>query len=482
MTSPRPLAERPREPVPRHGVTKRAADYHALIERFVALHAGRPRQRTEAWLAGKATSIGGSEVAALMGWNPYSNFGGVVGAKAGLRTWDGASVACWWGTMFEPVIERFVEVDCGTRLAGTDISVPAGAGSGLRGRHANSPDGYAVLTIYLGDPGSWRLLSTDAATQTAAAGRPRAEIIALLEFKCPYRRRPKGSIPRHYRPQVWSGLALSPIAHFGVFVDAGFRKCALWNFGPRGGYDGTYHRERKNPLWTTPIAWGLTGVYAPRLDAPRAEAPEGRLAKLNAPGMLAPPDAEALDAGASPAYEAWLLHYENFGLPLESPEEAARAGRPFGPDPIDFGDCSKGTFETMMLHLSQGGFRAEHVGPCFADGRGAPLKDDTEIGRAIAALAAAPPRHHYLLGVLPWKLFEVDYAFLERRPGFLGEVGPLIHECLDAAAQIREAADPAKEYREYLVALGAAKRGGPRTQKERSAVSDADVQSLFDAV
>ena len=451
-------------------VCERTADYHALIERFVALHAGRPRQRTEAWLARKATSIGGSEVAALMGWNPYSSFGKVVGAKAGVRTWDGASVACWWGTLFEPVIERFVEIDCGTRLAGTDISVPAPAGSGLRGRHANSPDGYAVLTLYLSDRDEWRLLATDAAARAAAAGRPQVEVVALLEFKCPFRRWPKGGVPRHYRPQVWSGLALSPVACLGVFVDAGFRKCALWSLGPQEGYDRAYHRERENPRWGAPVAWGVTGVYAPRLGAPR-----GSRAPAEVRGALA----QALGEGApaDPAYEAWHLRYAYFGLLPESPASAARG---FSPDPVDFGDCSKAAFETMMLHLSQGGFRAEHVGPCFPDGRGAPLGDDTQIGRAVEALAAAPPRGHYLLGVLPWKLLEVDYSFLERRPGFLAEVAPLVHECLGAAAQIRGAADPAGAYGEYLAARARAR--AEKGERPSAAASAADVQDLFDAV
>ena len=46
-------------------------DLEALMDKFVALHAGQAPQRSAAWLAKKATSIGGSEVAALMGFNPY---------------------------------------------------------------------------------------------------------------------------------------------------------------------------------------------------------------------------------------------------------------------------------------------------------------------------------------------------------------------------------------------------------------------------
>lgn len=463
-------------------------DYEGLLVAFVTLHAGRSRQRTGSWLLEKRFSVGGSEIAALMGWNPYNSFEQVVAAKAGVQKWDGGSVACWWGTMFESAIERFVEIDCGTRLAGTDISVPAPESSGLLGLHANSPDGYGVVSLFLNDEDEWQLLTTDAETRAAAEGRPQKRIIALLEFKCPYRRRPRGDVPKHYQPQIWSGLALSPIAHMGIFVDAVFRKCALWNLGPTAGYDRAYHLERTNPDWTTPIAWGLTGIYAPRLDAPRggnddsAAGDGGDLAAEDDDIAAFASEASTTTAAGMPvdaAYEAWLLHYKEFGIPFESAEEAARAGRPFRPDPVDFGECQKSTFETMMLHLDQGRFRAEHVGPCTADGRGAPLRTDREIGAAVDRLAANPPPHHFLLGVIPWKILEVDYVFQERRPGFLEEVGPLIRECLDMAARFREAVDPAREYYNYLADKRQAHiaAGG---KPKNSGVSVTDVQDLFD--
>ena len=438
-----------------------------LMDGFVALHKNGHRQRTAGWLAMKAGSIGGSEIAALMGHNPYSSFDDVVGSKVGARTFEG-NTACRWGTLFESAIERFVETDCGTRLAGTDISVPAPGHSGLAGRHANSPDGYGVVTLYAaegseGEP-EWRLLSTSAETRARAAGRRTKRVIALFEFKCPYRRQPKGGVPRHYKPQIWSGLALSPVAHLGIFVDAAFRKCALWSLGPGTGYDRTYHLEARVDRWTTPVAWGITGVYAPRLDAPRLDAPKSGAADDDmgggAPGA---PDA---------AYAAWRLHGQNFGIPCRSPAEEARAGRPFAPDPIDFGDCEKDVFETMLLHLDGGGFRATHQGPCFPDGRGAPLLTGVAIGAAVDRLAADAPAHHYLLGVLPWKMFEVDYAFVERREGFLAEVGPLVHDCLDVAGRLQKEKDPKRAYYKYL--------DEKRREKPRRGGEPAQLQDLFD--
>ena len=440
-----------------------------IIKDFVALHAGGHRQRTEGWLAMKVGSIGGSEIAALMGLNPYSSFDEVIASKVGARTFAG-NIACRWGTMFESVIERYVEIDCGTRLAGTDISVPAPGSSGLRGRHSNSPDGYAAITLFAGEGAGgapeWHILTTDGETRAAAAGRGTKRITALFEFKCPYRRQPKGNVPKHYTPQIWSGLALSPIAHLGVFVDAVFRKCALWNLGPRPGYDASYHRERRVAHWSTPVAWGLTAIYAPRLDAPSAPCAGG-----------APPPEDFLigEAATSAAYEAWSLSFQAFGIP----QEPTLTGHPFAPDPIDFGSCETRVFEDMMLHLDKGRFQAIHRGPCFPDGRGVDLRTEKSIGGAVDLLAASAPNHHYLLGVLPWKMLEVDYAFVERREGFLEEVAPLVHECLDTVERLRREKDPTLAYRAYLENKRAKKSGGtpahPDTVPEH-------VQDIFDMV
>ena len=447
-------------------------DLKALITRFVALYLHRPRQRSEKWKKARPTSIGGSEVAGLMGRSPYSSFATIIARKVGIDSFSG-SVACWWGSMFESAIERFVAIDCGTELVGTDISVPAP----FKG-HANSPDGYCVLDLFINADDEWQILTTDAKTKKAAVNQPSRKAIALLEFKCPYRRRPKGCVPRHYLPQIWSGLALSAPAHFGLFVDAVFRKCALWNLGPTYGYDRWYHLERTNVKWTTPVAWGFTAVYAPRLDAPRGIA-------------LSREEAEASDfdfgeSDSSPAYEAWQLHYKYFGIPYESPAEAKKANHEFRPDLIDFGECEKDVFETMMSLLDAGDFPYKHIGPCFSDGRGAPLNTSKQIGEAIDDAASSPMKHHFLLGVIPWKMLQVDYVSVERRPGFVDEIRPLVDKALATAKTIKASENPTKAYYEFLDSQPVKKKKRKSTcaSTARAQVNytQTDLQGLFDAI
>jgi hypothetical protein len=438
--------------------------YERRLQTFLKRRSGRPLQRTAGWLEMKSVSVGGSEVASLMEMNPYSSFVKVVGLKSGALSWDGgAAVACWWGTMFEPVIEDIVEIDCGTRLHGTQINITANAKSGLRNSHANSPDGYAVITLYYDKASeAWRLHTSD--VEESAKNCPKKKVIALLEFKCPYRRRPRDEVPRQYRPQVWSGLALSPVAHLGLFVDAVFRKCALWDLGPFKEYDRGYHVERTNPNWTTPVAWGMIGIYAPRLDAEKS-------GPAKACGSTA--DLQNVEMGA--AYEGWLLYMKELGISYESPEQSKKENRPFCPDPLDFGDCRKETFETMLGLLNRGEFLAKRTRPCFANGSGASLRTSKEIGAEVDRLAQSPPQGFYLLGVIPWKLLEVAYHFQKRRPNFLREISPLVHKCLADARSISLSDNPEKAYYEYVAKSNPSKR-----KKDREPLGKKIVQDFFD--
>ena len=165
---------------------------------------------------------------------------------------------------------------------------------------------------------------------------------------------------------------------------------------------------------------------------------------------------EGHDADAAQA--AWEIHSLYFGLRLR--DQAAT------PDVADLGDMAPALFERALGLINRRRFPVRLGAPRFADGRGAPVGN-------VDALRRAAPEHHWLAGVLPWKLLEVDYVTVERRPGFLDEVRPLIDEVHRAVAEARAAADPAKYLSELRV------RGAPPPVL---AASEADIQDLFDAI
>ena len=59
-------------------------------------------------------------MAALLGWNIHialSNNCSVTRAASN-RDLPAVDIACWWGTVFRPLSERLVEIDCGTVCMG----------------------------------------------------------------------------------------------------------------------------------------------------------------------------------------------------------------------------------------------------------------------------------------------------------------------------------------------------------------------------
>ena len=137
-------------------------------------------EECSAWLKedgfGHITTVGGSELAAIMGHNPYSDFFDVVASKLatleGGSSWTGGGEACWWGTLFEDVVCAYVEADLGGPIRGDDICIQEVEG------HRNSPDGYIVAQLYRGTGGALHLWTTDMSPEIPTTPR-----ILLLEFK-----------------------------------------------------------------------------------------------------------------------------------------------------------------------------------------------------------------------------------------------------------------------------------------------------------
>jgi hypothetical protein len=429
LSGPEPGADGPGAPPAQAGKPElRPTDLEALVDAFVQRHAGM-KQRDPQWVEATGTTVGGSELAKLMGMDPYGSFYDVVRAKVALRTGQAAAggprAACWWGIVLEDVISAYTALDLGAPVKGDDICIRTVAG------HRNSPDGYIVARLC--QDGDGRRLWTTA----DPPGEAHAPQVLLLEFKCPLSRRPTAGVPRQYRPQLWSGLAVSPVAHKGLFVDAVFRRCRLADLGDTPAYDTAYHS--KGAGWDGPVAWGLLVVYAPAGAAP------------------APPSGGERDAA---------------GL---------GAGEPCARDLVDLGAADADLFEQTLGLLAEGPYRAQALPPCFADGRGHDLRTDGSVAAELGRLCRAAPEGYRPFGVFPWKLFEVVYALVERRPGFLDEVRPLIDEVHEVVAAACASDDPEA----YVCCREAAvPKAGSRAfgRRERPGADETAVQALFDSL
>lgn len=207
----------------------------ARILAFVKKH-GAIRQGTPNWYKLMKTTIGGSELGALLNENKYKTRSQLLKEKgeASVSHNQEVAVACLWGKLFEAIIRMYIEAIYNTRVYGHDICI-------ANGQFRYSPDGLGVVS------------------------RPRGGVfdIVLFEFKCPYLRVPDGRVPPQYELQIQAGLAATEEIEpaYGLYVDAVFRKCSIDQLNDTPDHDREYHSKGR-PLYVKPVAWGKMNVYS----------------------------------------------------------------------------------------------------------------------------------------------------------------------------------------------------------------------------
>jgi len=203
-----------------------------LLAEFVERHSHLPKQGSEQWLFDRTFTIGGSEIATVIGKNKYSNLSNLVALKTKIISFRG-NIATRWGRIMEKSTDLFVSsiFKCGHiyelgSIPHSTIDV-----------HKYSPDGLCLMKIN------------------------KKYYIVLLEFKAPYCSIPDGQIPPHYLPQVKAGLCTIDIADMAIFVNNVYRKCSMrqLRFDDTYGYDSFFHSndERKDIVFQEPIAIGI---------------------------------------------------------------------------------------------------------------------------------------------------------------------------------------------------------------------------------
>jgi hypothetical protein len=402
----------------------------AALEDHVAAYESAPKQRSEAWLAAKGDCVGGSELATVLGHNPYQTRTKLVSRKLDLCQWTGGGVACQWGTMFEPVSERILELECGVALLGSDIHVK---NPGLIADLGNSPDGYCVVALDTAAPaGELRIQRADQATASTVY------VPVLVELKAPYGRIPEranAKVPRHYVSQVMSGQSLCPPAAAGLYIEIVFRLCSLADLGPSPDYCLAYHRgdQRRRAklalaphehLWDTPVGWGATAVYAPKLGSQTGSA---RTAKVR--------DAEMY------CYRA-VCAAAMVALTTNEVETGA--------SPVDLGDLANekaAAFDHLIVLVDEKVLPIEHSDPHLP---GTSADGQAGLNKFLRDAAGRAPPGHYLFGLLAWKAQEAGYHLLARDDDYLDKVGPLVESFMADVRQLR-GATPAETLKNFSI-------------------------------
>jgi hypothetical protein len=185
------------------------------LQEFLSTVKESPAQRTPEWYALKALTIGGSEVSCVVGSSPYKNVKDLIKEKLGL-SYFGGNTACRWGTLFE-----HLTATCTSSLLHCTIHECGSVEGPIKGQRY-SPDGVAVCKLI-------------------NIANKRAKYFVLFEFKSPISGMPNDKIPKHYLPQIHTGLISIP-ADFCIFVNCCFRKCSMKNLDFTMTYDEIYHR------------------------------------------------------------------------------------------------------------------------------------------------------------------------------------------------------------------------------------------------
>ena len=162
-------------------------------------------QRSPEWLKARQNTIGASEISALTGSSPFENSSSLIRKKT-ISTDMSRNVACTWGFLFEPIVRSYFEKKHSVKVFGHMMSLNLAKYHPLYGKVTCSPDGYFSCK-----DGS----------------------IALLEFKCPYKRKiVVNKPPKQYVDQIQTGLAFSgEDVKKGLFVDACFRMSSFKQLG-----------------------------------------------------------------------------------------------------------------------------------------------------------------------------------------------------------------------------------------------------------
>ena len=205
-----------------------------------------PKQGTKEWLDNRKYRIGGSEIATILGKNPYQNTKNLIELHTETKFFNN-NIAVYWGRLFESILQEYINssLKCKINEFG---SIPHKKYNNI----AYSPDGLAVVNRFRLN----KFINVEDLNKFS--------LIILFEFKCPYSRCPTGAIPDYYLPQPKLGLDIIEICDLALFTEAIFRLCKLEDLEYNNKYNHQLHS--KCFLEDTPIKIGYMLIYYKNLE------------------------------------------------------------------------------------------------------------------------------------------------------------------------------------------------------------------------
>lgn len=203
------------------------------LTNFLNKHSDLPKQGSSEWLAQRKNTVGGSQIASIMGINKYENLKQFILSKTNKYTFKKAP-PLWFGSLMEPCVEQYVAHVYNTKTYETG-SLPCEFNDKL----SYSPDGLGIVPKNK----LQELSSQGILHDLDCEGLPDHPIV-LFEFKSPYMRViSSGDIPEYYLPQPLLGMEIIDISDISVFIECVFRFSSISDL--RNNRYSRYHFDRQ---------------------------------------------------------------------------------------------------------------------------------------------------------------------------------------------------------------------------------------------
>lgn len=203
-----------------------------ILAEFLHKYKDLPKQGSSEWLNQRKFTVGGSQIATIMGVNKYENLRSFVKTKMPFYKFK-KEAPLWFGNLMEPCVEQFVEIEYNTKTYETG-SLPCDFNKYL----SYSPDGLCIISK---DKLKKMLDKHKINIKELPEGK---DSIVLLEFKSPFMRKIKyGEVPDYYVPQPLLGMEIIKISEISIFIECVFRFCSYSDlFNNKYSY---YHYDKE---------------------------------------------------------------------------------------------------------------------------------------------------------------------------------------------------------------------------------------------
>lgn len=394
-----------------------------------------PAQKSAAWYAIKNVTIGGSEVATVLGMNQYKTPAALVGEKSipNFNNFRG-NIATRWGNVFEHITKKWSELV----LNMPEPILEFGSVEGVIERQRYSPDGVGL--VLLKD-------STGKITWFKV----------LFEFKAPFLKIPDGNVPEHYYPQVQTGLLTFPILDISIFVNNCYRKCKLKDLGFSPDYDTNFHKDQKylekaNDSFET-LACGMIFFYQKLEDYQRYTNDDL--------------DDESSDSDFDILESVDEVFKYNAKFKKFNPQKLEIIA---DPDPqkkaIDFGTSDDKTLNALFELLEEGDVMCEYSSlilnndairkiplidfhSCILPPRAIEKPRTTLVKEFNNFLDVCDQKKNKIIGYLPWKLMRSDMIVQHLEDGWREKIEPKIKDILNKIDIIMAEPTEDDKYKKY---------------------------------